>query len=112
MPGKPVRSSFSTLIPKSWLVALGTHSGKHVPGFHGAQSQRFAEGRLAHSRRSCEEGNLSLGAYPMYSVCLASSLVLASPRRHAGSCIGRPQQGLALLLSDPMVRVIWIEWMV
>lgn len=64
------------------------------------------------SSADCEEGNLSLGAYPMYSVRLTSSLVLASPRRHAGSCIGRPQQGLVLLLSDPMVRVIWIELMV
>lgn len=39
MPGKPGHSSFSTLIPQPWLVALGTHSGKHVSGVYGTRSQ-------------------------------------------------------------------------
>lgn len=72
----------------------------------------LVEGRLGVGRGCVCVGGSFLGnlSNVLFPSCYFISL--SSPRWRAGSCIGWPQQGLALVLADPVVKVIWIELMV
>lgn len=63
-------------IPWPWLVGVGNHGGKCVPGSHGAERQRGAGGRLVQVGPSPNDGTVKRDVFSWESSSCTLSFLL------------------------------------